>query len=55
LYDPEADNEDQKWMEQKSTHKKAEGSDAVLNCPACLTDTVAKNILLKHFELFQFF
>merc|ERR1712130_505020 len=36
LYDPEADEDDAKWMAEHSS-KKADGSDAVLNCPACLT------------------
>ena len=38
LYNPDADEEDEKWMaSQSKSHKKAKMSDAVLNCPACMT------------------
>ena len=38
LYNPDADDDDEKWMaKQARKHEKAKSSDAVLNCPACMT------------------
>ena len=37
LYDPDADDEDEKWMVSQEGHKIAKNSDAVLNCPSCMT------------------
>lgn len=45
LYDPKLDEEDQKWMDSHrqsyraslTQTKKLPSSDAVLNCPACMT------------------
>jgi len=38
LYNPDADDDDEKWMaKQARKHEKAKTSDAVLNCPACMT------------------
>lgn len=42
LYDPEADEEDQKWIDNKRSTSlvglgKPPKSDAVLNCPCCMT------------------
>jgi len=38
LYNPDADEDDEKWMaKQARKYEKAKTSDAVLNCPACMT------------------
>merc|ERR1712131_76028 len=38
LYDPGADDADEKWMEERGKSiQKARNSDAVLNCPSCMT------------------
>jgi len=36
LYDPDADDQDEAWMAKQGGLKKAENSDAVLNCPSCM-------------------
>jgi len=37
LYDPEADDLDEAWMAKQGGLTKAEHSDAILNCPSCMT------------------
>ena len=37
LYDPEADDKDEAWLAEQGGHVKAENSDAILNCPACMS------------------
>lgn len=37
LYDPDADDQDEAWMAKQGGLKKADNSDAILNCPSCMT------------------
>ena len=37
LYDPDADDQDEAWMAKQGGLKKADHSDAILNCPSCMT------------------